>query len=80
MIMRLFFLVKPIVSFSIVSAVLAVISIVIGWFQVIQPLLVNGVIDKYPSVVLSSSLMILSILIFVIGIVINLRLLVLVVQ
>ena len=71
MIFRLFFLVKPIVSFSIVSAVLAVISIVIGWFQVIQPLLENGVIDKYPSVILSSSLMILSILIFVIGIVIN---------
>ena len=71
MIFRLFFLVKPIVSFSIVSAILGVISIVIGWFQVLLPLLVNGVIDKYPSVILSSSLMILSILIFVIGIVIN---------
>jgi glycosyltransferase involved in cell wall biosynthesis len=71
MIARLFFLVKPIVSFSIVSGVLFITSLVIGWIQVINPLLNNGVITKYPSVVLSSSLMVLSMLLFVSGLVVD---------
>jgi len=71
MIIRLFFLVKPLTSFSMVSGGLAMASIIIGWIQVISPLLEHGVITKYPSVIMSSSLMILSILMFMIGIVIN---------
>lgn len=71
MIIRLFFLVKPITSFSIVSVFLAISSIIVGWVQVLKPLLDYGVITKYPSVVLSSSLMLLSIFMFMIGIVIN---------
>lgn len=71
MIARLFFLVKPVVSFSIVSGIMFVISMIIGWIQVINPLLENGVITKYPSVVLASSLMVLSMLMFVSGLVVD---------
>lgn len=71
MIIRLFFLVKPLTSFSIVSGVLGIFAIAIGWIQVISPLLEYGIITKYPSVILSSSLMILSILMFIAGVVIN---------
>ncbi len=71
MINKLFFLVRPITSFSIVSAIFAISSISIGWFQVFKPLLDFGEITKYPSVILSSSLMILAILLFISGIVIN---------
>ena len=71
MIARLFFLVKPVVSFSIVSGMLFVTSMIIGWIQVIKPLLDNGVITKYPSVVLASSLMVLSLLMFVSGLVVD---------
>ena len=71
MIIRLFFLTKPIVSFSIVSALLAITSVFIGWVQVIQPLIDHGVITKYPSVVMASSLMILSIFVFATGVIIN---------
>ena len=71
MISRLFFLVKPITSFSLISILFAISSISIGWIQVLKPLLLDGEITKYPSVILSSSLMILSIFFFMIGIVIN---------
>ena len=71
MISRLFFLVRPITSFSLISILFAISSISIGWIQVLKPLLLNGQITKYPSVILSSSLMILSIFFFMIGIVIN---------
>jgi len=71
MINRLFFLVRPIASFSIVSALFAISSIFIGWFQVFKPLIYSGQITKYPSVILSSSLMVLAIFLFMSGIVIN---------
>jgi glycosyltransferase involved in cell wall biosynthesis len=71
MITRLFFLVKPLISFSILSGVLAISAIIIGWVQVVSPLLEYGVITKYPSVILSSSLMVLSILLFISGVIIN---------
>tara|TARA_B100001123_G_C15217451_1_gene989842 strand:- start:195 stop:1139 length:945 start_codon:yes stop_codon:yes gene_type:complete len=71
MIIRLFFLVKPITSFSIVSVFLAIISIIIGWFQVIKPWLEFDLITKYPSVIMSSSLMVLAIFMFTTGIIIN---------
>ena len=71
MIIRLFFLVKPITSFSLVSAFLAITSIVNGWFQVIKPWIDNDEITKYPSVIMSSSLMVLAIFMFMTGIVIN---------
>ena len=61
MLNKLFFLIKPIASFSIVSALLAISLIIIAWFQVFTPLLYFGAITKYPSVILSSSLMILAI-------------------
>ena len=71
MLNKLFFLIKPITSFSIVSALFAISSIFIAWFQVFKPLLYFGEITKYTSVILSSSLMILAIFLFMIGIVIN---------
>jgi len=71
MIIRLFFLVKPITSFSIVSAFLATTSTIIGWFQVIKPWIEFDMITKYPSVIMSSSLMVLAIIMFMTGIVIN---------
>jgi glycosyltransferase involved in cell wall biosynthesis len=71
MINKLFFLVRPVVSFSILSAILFILSIGIGWMQVIEPLIDTGAITKYPSVILSSSLMILSIFLFSVGIVIS---------
>jgi len=71
MIIKLFFLTKPITSFSILSAIFAISSIFISWFQVFKPLINYGEITKYPSVILSSSLMILAIFLFMIGIVIN---------
>ena len=71
MIIRLFFLVKPMTSFSLISAFLAITSIVNGWFQVIKPWIDNDEITKYPSVIMSSSLMVLAIFMFMTGIVIN---------
>jgi len=71
MISKLFFLVKPITSFSLISSLFAFSAFSIGWIQVLKPLLLDGQITKYPSVILSSSLMILSIFFFMIGIVIN---------
>ena len=71
LIIRLFFLVKPITSFSLVSAFLAITSIINGWFQVIKPWIDNDLITKYPSVIMSSSLMVLAIFMFMTGIVIN---------
>ena len=71
MISKLFFLVKPITSFSLISILFAISAFSIGWIQVLKPLLLDGQITKYPSVILSSSLMILSIFFFMIGIVIN---------
>ena len=71
MIIRLFFLVKPITSFSVVSVFLAITSVIIGWFQVIKPWLEYDLITKYPSVIMSSSLMVLAIFMFMTGIVIN---------
>ena len=71
MITRLFFLVRPIASFSIIAILFAFASVAVGWVQVLRPLLDDGMITKYPSVILSSSLMILSIFFFMIGIVIN---------
>lgn len=71
MINKLFFLVRPIASFSLISSLFALGSIIIGWIQVLNPLLNDGVITKYPSVILSSSLMILSIFFFMTGLVIN---------
>jgi glycosyltransferase involved in cell wall biosynthesis len=71
MISKLFFLVKPITSFSILSSLFAISSIFIAWFQVFKPLLYFGEISKYPSVILSSSLMVLAIFLFMSGIIIN---------
>ena len=71
MIIRLFFSVKPITSFSLVSAFIAITSIINGWLQVIKPWIDNDEITKYPSVIMSSSLMILAIFVFMTGIVIN---------
>jgi len=70
-IIRLFFLVKPIISFSIISGLFASASTVVGLMQVVIPLLEHGEITKFPSVILAASLMIISILLFFIGIIIN---------
>ena len=70
-ILKLLFSVRPIFSFLILALLFLFSSLIVGWVQVLQPLIEYGEITKMPSVILASSLMLLSLLSLVSGVIVS---------
>ena len=70
-IFKLTFTEKPLISFSIVSLFLLLIGTTWGWFYVVYPWILTGIIVALPSVILATGFIILSFLIFLTGLIIQ---------
>ena len=70
-IFKLTFTEKPLISFSIVSLFLLLIGTTWGWFYVVYPWILTGIIVALPSAILATGLIILSFLIFLTGLIIQ---------
>ncbi|MBT4732319.1 glycosyltransferase [Candidatus Woesearchaeota archaeon] len=70
-IFKLVFTEKPLISFSLIAFLLLFVGVIWGWFYVVYPWILTGVIEALPSAILATGFIILSFLMFITGLIIQ---------